>query len=431
MPDLADTVILLGVLQAAVLAAVLAARRTDRLANRFLATLIGAVALMLLFGYLNARFAFRGYPHLLALGNPLPFLFGPLLYLYVAALTRPIARFDPRFLVHALPFVAHVIYMLQVFYLKTGAEKLALASEYLAGGGTLSFRLMNAFKVVQALAYVLASFLALRRYSHKIEGYFSDVARIDLRWLMTMVLAHAAVWGTVLVSNVIQAVGLGGALLQSFERAIQLGSVLVVFLTGYISLWQPELFQKARAAQVVEEPPPEAQAEVELPPPEPPPTESRALDEPEPLAEASAMAPEVTAPAQAGERPKYHRNRLDDQEAEEFARKLKALMEKEQAYRDAELTLPVLADALGTTPHVLSQVLNVRIGSSFYAFVNGYRAEALKAALADPQRHERGVLELALEVGFNSKSTLNSFFKRHTGLTPTQFRRRALHAEAE
>jgi AraC-like DNA-binding protein len=46
-------------------------------------------------------------------------------------------------------------------------------------------------------------------------------------------------------------------------------------------------------------------------------------------------------------------------------------------------------------------------------------------AFADPSKAARGVLDLALEVGFGSKSTLNAFFKRHTGTTPTAFRARA------
>jgi AraC-like DNA-binding protein len=427
MPDLAGTVILLGLLQGAVMSFLLAVRRTDRLANRFLSALVGAVAAMLLLGYVNDRLGFHGYPHLIGLAGPLPFLFGPLLYLYVAALTRPIARFDPRFLAHGLPFAAYVLYMLQVFYLKTGDEKIALANAYFAHGGPLAFRFLCWLRVVQGLAYVLLSYVALRRYGHKIEGYFSDLTRIDLRWLLVMVLAHAAVWSTVLVSQVAHELGMGASVFRGLEAAVQLGSALTVFLTGYISFWQPELFEKALAAQAAEGDEPGGSA-----PGDPP--RDQAASVTAPLAEAASGAPgsephppvEPSARAGAPERPRYQRNRLDEGEAEEFARKLTALMEKERAYRDTALTLPVLAESLGTTPHLLSQVLNVRIGKSFYVFINSYRVDALKAALSDPAQQNRGVLELGLEVGFNSKSTLNSFFKKHTGLTPTEFRRRAL-----
>jgi AraC-like DNA-binding protein len=387
---------------------VLALRTTDRLANRLLAALIGAVSAMLLLGYLSLRLGFHGHPHFLALGSPLPFLFGPLLYLYIAALTRPIARFDPRFFVHAIPFAAYVLYLLQSFYLKTGDDKLALARASIAGGGPLLFQLMGALRIVQALAYVLASFVVLRRYGRRIEGYFSDLTRIDLRWLLVMVLAHAAVWSIVLASHVVQALGLGGDRVRAFDQAVQIASALAIFLTGYISLWQPELFPRALAARVTEknEPLPDAQSSVVAP-------------EPMPRVELAQQ------PAAALPRPKYQRNRIEDAEADELARKLTALMEKDEAYRDAALTLPVLADRVGATPHLLSQVLNVCLGRSFYELVNTYRAEALKAALSDPSRQGSGVLELALEAGFNSKSTLNSFFKKHTGLTPTEFRRRA------
>jgi hypothetical protein len=101
-----------------VLAVVLWFRRANQLANRLLAALLAGVALMLLLIDLEARFGFAGQPHLLGLSAPLPFLFGPLLYLYTVALTRPVVRFEPRWLAHALPFVAAVLFWLQVFYLK-------------------------------------------------------------------------------------------------------------------------------------------------------------------------------------------------------------------------------------------------------------------------------------------------------------------------
>src|SRR5579871_1785031 len=65
----------------------------DRLANRLLAALMGAVSLMLLLGYLSNHFGLHGHPHFLALASPLPFSFGPLLYLYIAALTRQLPHF--------------------------------------------------------------------------------------------------------------------------------------------------------------------------------------------------------------------------------------------------------------------------------------------------------------------------------------------------
>jgi AraC-like DNA-binding protein len=124
--------------------------------------------------------------------------------------------------------------------------------------------------------------------------------------------------------------------------------------------------------------------------------------------------------------PKYQRNRLDEDEARQLLARLEELMESRRVYRDPDLTLPTLADALGITPHMLSQLLNVRTGKSFFVYVNGHRADALMAALADARKADRGVLDLAFEVGFSSKSALNSFFKKHTCTTPTEFRARAL-----
>ncbi len=381
MRELLDGILLLGGLQGVGLAVVLARRRRDRVANRLLAGLVGALSLMLLLGVLEVRWGFSHQPHLLALATPLPYLFGPLLYLYVAALTRPAARFEARWLLHGLPFAIVLLVMLEGFYLRPGPEKLAIAQAHLAGAVSPALRRLELLQTAQAVAYLLACWVTLRRHARRVEGYFSDVARIDLRWLAGMVLAHAAVWSVVIAGRVLRAAGLAPAPLPALSQAVQVGSALVIFATGYASLWQPELFEKARAAAAAAEPAPA----------------------PRPL-------------------PKYQRNRVDDAEAAALAERLTAHMAARTPWRDGALTLQDLADAVGATPHLLSQVLNLHLRKSFFTFVNSYRAEHLMRALGDPAQDRRGILELAVEAGFNSKSSLNAFFKRYTGSTPTEFR---------
>src|SRR4051812_1182008 len=197
-----DSVILLSGIQGLILAAVLAARRNNRLANRILAALVGSLSLMLLLGIVERSWAIPSHPHLLGVTTPLPFLFAPLLYLYIVALTRPAARFDPRWLVHGLLFAADSLWWLSWFLVRPGAEKMALAQAYTDGriAPPWPIRLHDLLLLVQAILYILASWLALRAYSRRIEGFFSDLARIDLRWLKAMVMAHGAVWSIVIVS---------------------------------------------------------------------------------------------------------------------------------------------------------------------------------------------------------------------------------------
>ncbi len=428
MRDLVSTLILLAAIQGAVLALVLWQRHANHLANRLMAALVALVTLMLLAGEIERRWGYPRNPHLLGLSAPLPFLFGPLLYLYVVALTRPVTRPDPRWLVHALPFVGDVLYMAQVFYFEPSAAKLAIARAADLGQAPASFHVVSALEIVQALTYIGLAWGALARYGRKIHGYFSDLTHIDLRWLRALVAAHAAVWSVVLVTTALRWFG---AAPVAVVPLVQLASALAMFLTGYVSLWQPELVARATAAQVADaslrapaEPPPQrGEQPAEISRSDPPAPEPRAVEPhaPVPLVVVRAV-PDAAVPTP----PRYERNRLDDDEAHELLAKLEKLMDVRQFHLDPDLTLPTLADALGITPHTLSQLLNVWAGKSFFAYVNGRRTDALMAALADPRNAQRGVLDLAFEVGFSSKSTLNSFFKKQTSTTPTAFRARAL-----
>ncbi|QKG57167.1 helix-turn-helix transcriptional regulator [Hymenobacter sp. BRD128] len=103
--------------------------------------------------------------------------------------------------------------------------------------------------------------------------------------------------------------------------------------------------------------------------------------------------------------------------------KLLALMAAEQPWLEPELTLAELAQRLHLHPAQLSKVINLGCGQSFSDFVNRYRVEEAQRKLADPRFAHYSLVGVALESGFNSKSTFNRVFKKFTGQVPGELAR--------
>ncbi|MEM8930652.1 MAG: helix-turn-helix domain-containing protein [Acidobacteriota bacterium] len=104
--------------------------------------------------------------------------------------------------------------------------------------------------------------------------------------------------------------------------------------------------------------------------------------------------------------------------------RLEELMARDRPYLQNDLSLPELAGQLDVNPRLLSKVINTRGGVNFYDFVNRYRVEALQGHLDRGDR--RTLLDLAHACGFGSKATFNHAFKKQTGSTPSEYRRRAV-----
>ncbi len=96
-------------------------------------------------------------------------------------------------------------------------------------------------------------------------------------------------------------------------------------------------------------------------------------------------------------------------------------METEKPYLDCNLKYSDLAAKLGISVRYLSRVLNEELGQSFNDFVNAYRIKEVQAQLLNKENGEYTLLAIALDAGFNSKTSFNRIFKSHTGMTPTQF----------
>ena len=97
------------------------------------------------------------------------------------------------------------------------------------------------------------------------------------------------------------------------------------------------------------------------------------------------------------------------------------------AFRGENLTVASLASSLRVPEYRLRRLINRRLGHrNFNAYVNAFRLEAARAALADPARRDVPVLSIALDAGFQSIGPFNRAFKATTGRTPSEFRREQL-----
>lgn len=118
----------------------------------------------------------------------------------------------------------------------------------------------------------------------------------------------------------------------------------------------------------------------------------------------------------------FRESRLTEADLRRLRVQLDRLMQEQQPYLDAALSLQQLAKYMDMKEKDLSELLNTGLQSSFYAYVNQYRLEAVKAMLIDPQKQHLTNYAIAQEAGFSSRSTFFKLFKAHTGMTPGAYK---------
>ena len=95
-------------------------------------------------------------------------------------------------------------------------------------------------------------------------------------------------------------------------------------------------------------------------------------------------------------------------------------MKEEKSFLQPDFSLPDLAQKLNVSVHALSQAINEGLGKSFFEMVAVYRIEEAKRFLKEQPNIK--IEEIAEQVGYNSKSSFNTAFKKITGKTPSEFR---------
>jgi AraC-like DNA-binding protein len=364
--------------------------------------------------------------------NSLIYTWGPLLYLYTFCLTR--GSLSHRQWLHFLPAVLIFLAMNLSLWLSssTGQEQLirhmwgnypdAFEGTVIWGLPHAIWHPMMTFKTHGLLGAVLqACYCALalgliKDHNRRLEQHFSSLEQMNLRWLRLLSIAVLAVAVSYLLLNRIPFLVFGTIDRSTLGVNLYL-VVLILLLYGIAisALFQPSLISGVMQAFDTE--PVWQRTQDQLPSPEGKTGFKLSVG----AEDSNSGGEAVNAPPDHSA--KYERARLGIEEAQRYKIRLMEVMEEQELYLDEGLTLPDLARASGLSAPQISQVLNGQMNQNFFSFVNNYRIQLARRMLMSPETAGMPIVELAVEVGFKSKSSFYDAFKRATNMTPTQFKR--------
>ncbi|MCX8128825.1 MAG: helix-turn-helix domain-containing protein [Clostridia bacterium] len=370
-----------GILQGVFLAVILLSiGKGNKRANRILAFLLLTFSINITHSVLFADLIYKQNNPLMKINEPFQLLLGPLTFFYIRELTSPLNRFKKADIFHILPFG---LYSLMILF----SPKIEAWHSFLKQYSSTATVFIWSIILTHIVSYTIAAVHCSELHRKRIKECYSDIDRINLNWLKYMLCILLAVYLIyfVLLVWLIH----GSNPFPHFQKVICIILSISVFGFGYRGLTQPEIFNNNLPDNEI------SLEKMQL--------ESICTDE--------------------NPSPKYEHSGLDAMEADEISKKLSAFMDEEKPYLNPELTLPDLASMLEIPRNRLSQVLNEKLGMNFYDFINGYRIKRVQELMADPSYQYMKILAVAFDAGFSSKATFNNFFKKYTGVTPSEYRR--------
>ena len=129
-------------------------------------------------------------------------------------------------------------------------------------------------------------------------------------------------------------------------------------------------------------------------------------------------------PEEKGKEKQPQISRLNDTEGKELKAALEKVLLTEKPYLDEQLTLGKLAQLVDTTDKKLSTLLNQQMNTTFYDLINKYRVDTVKEKLNSTEFENLTLLGIAYESGFKSKTSFNRIFKKETGLSPSEYKKK-------
>ena len=304
------------------------------------------------------------------------FLQLPAFYLYVLSVCYSDFKLKPKYLIHSIPFFVVNLVFVPRFY----AVNLASKISFLEKSSSMPEIQFNHILVhIQIVLYLIAAFMLLRKAKKIYLENYAGASMESLHWLFQFTLALSIFYFIALIKNIFKF-----TVYHNLSEWVKIGlflfELIIIFWYLYKALNNPGLF--------------------------------RSIDSKLQLVERIISEEKNSDPLAVSEK-EYNKDLL----------KLQQYMIAEKPFLNPSLTIQDIAAAIKIPVRDLSLLINHKLDQHFYDFVNSYRIENAMAILKDVTKSKVTVLEILYEVGFNSKSSFNTAFKKHTGMTPTAYRK--------
>jgi AraC-like DNA-binding protein len=310
-------------------------------------------------------------------------LYGPTIYLYALTLTGKAPPVPRATLILVAPALVAFIPFAMSQTLPADAQLAMLVGATLpqavAGKAAATMIAMQAIFLATTLGFLIACWSVLDDNQRQLTKLFSSIEDRTLSWLRYVIIIIFAAWGWAAVVIPLEHMGLVAGWLDAVDAAITL--VWISVLAYFGPRQHPTLAERAEV-----------------------------LGQPE-----TSQAMIETEGTE-----KYARSALDETRMQKLADRMVKLMQDTALHRDAGLSLRRLADQVGASPNYISQTLNDHLGVSFFDFVNSFRVDEAERLLRET---DDTITDIALAVGFNSRSTFNAAIRKHRGTSPTDIRR--------
>jgi len=366
-------ILILGAVQGFFLTILIFHKHGKLHANRFLSSIIFIFSLILIHLVLDETNFYASIIFVKYTIETLPLMIGPMHYLYAWALMHN-KKYSLKMLTfHALPAIIYLVY--RMFYLLLDfdfAESPERSPDYVLYNWVINF---------QGLVYMIFTLRLINKYTHSLKDMFAALEKVKLTWLRNITLLMTFLLLIFFTENFLFLMDVNFSNFFNLTSSIM---AISVYALGYMGLSRSEIFESPEISKPI------------------------------------SQLPEI---GEQNRSTAYQKSGLSEEKAQKYQHQLVELMEKEEHFRDSSLTLNSVAGKLGISTHNLSEIINTQIKMNFFDFVNGYRVQQIKKDLADPGKANLTLIAIAFDAGFNSKSSFNAIFKKHTGKTPSEYRK--------